>query len=196
MNELKYRDRLREEILTLACDLLETEGLDALQARRIAKDADCSVGTVYNIFGDIDGLIMAANSRTLTAMGQALQDALQVAGPQPLRDSLMTLATAYTQFAIANQRPWDAVFRYHRPDGAGVSAAYLADQARLLVLIEEAIRISIPDAARRAKAARALFAAVHGIVALALDNRLGGQLRAELEEQVQFIVDILARGLG
>ena len=81
--EPKYRDRLREEILQLADRLLATEGLDALQARRIAREADCSVGTIYNIFGDIDGLIVAANSRTLIAMGQSLRQSLDAAGSLP-----------------------------------------------------------------------------------------------------------------
>ena len=54
----------------------------------------------------------------------------------------------------------------------------------------------MPQGEKRAKMARALFGAVHGIVALALDNRLGGRLREEIEEQVRFIVDIAARGIA
>ena len=201
--EPKYRDRLREEILVLADRLLETEGLDALQARRIAKAADCSVGTLYNIFDDIDGLIIAANSRTLAAMGQALEDALEGAleaasgatGLLPVRDRLMTLAIAYMRFALENQSRWEAVFKHRRPAGAEVPPSYLEDQARLLSLIEGAIGGMVAAPEQRAKTGRALFGAVHGIIALALDNRLGGQLFVELEEQVRFIVDIVARGL-
>lgn len=193
--EPKYRQRLREEILLLADRLLETEGLDALQARRIAKEADCSVGTIYNIFGDIDGLIVAANSRTLSAMGQALRQALEAAGAPSVREGLLTLAIAYMRFALENQPRWEAVFKYRRPQGSEVPASYLKDQAQLLALIETTIGGLIEAPEHRAKTARALFGAVHGIVALALDNRLGGQLRVEIEDQVRFIVDIVARGL-
>ena len=193
--EPKYRDRLREEILQLADRLLATEGLDALQARRIAREADCSVGTIYNIFDDIDGLIVAANSRTLIAMGQSLRQALDAAGSLPVAERLLALANAYMRFALENQSRWEAVFKYRRPQGADIPASYLADQARLLALIETTIGDLIASPVDRAKAARALFGAVHGIIALALDNRLGGQLRVEIEDQVRFIVGIVARGL-
>ena len=195
MSEPKFRDRLREEILALAGRLLETKGLDALQARRIAKAADCSVGTIYNIFGDIDGLILAANSRTLAAMGRALVAALDEARQLPVRDRLMALAIAYMHFALENQSQWEAVFKHRRPPGAEIPPAYLEDQARLLALIEGVIGEIVPITEARAKTARALFGAVHGIVALALDNRLGGRMRAEIEDQVRFIVDIVAHGL-
>ena len=192
----RYRDRLREEILTLTARLLETEGLDAVQARRIARDADCSVGTIYNIFGDIDGLIVAANSRTLAAMGRSLGAARNTATALPVRDQLMQLAIAYLQFALENQLSWEAVFKYRWSPGSEIPATYLDEQARLLALIENAIERLIPQAEQRARIARALFGAVHGIIALALDNRLGGRLRPEIEDQVRFIVDIVARGLA
>ncbi len=195
MSEPSYRDRLRKEILDLACRILAAEGLDALQARRIAKEADCSVGTLYNIFGDIDGLIVAANSETLGAMGRALSAALDANRELPMRDRLLALALAYMRFALETQRPWEAVFKYRRPEGSDMPASYLEDQARLLALIEGVLAGTVPDAEERAKMARALFGAVHGIVALALDNRLGGRLRDEIEEQVRFIVEIAARGI-
>ena len=195
MSEPSYRERLRKEILVRACRILEAEGLDALQARRIAKEADCSVGTLYNIFGDIDGLIVDANSATLAAMGHALSTALEAAKGQPVRDRLMALAIAYMRFALETQRPWEAVFKYRRPEGSEVPASYLEDQARLLALIECVLADIVRPGEQRAKMARALFGAVHGIVALALDNRLGGRLREEIEEQVRFIVDIAARGI-
>ncbi len=191
----RYRDRLREQILTLTGRLLETEGLDALQARRIAADADCSVGTIYNIFGDIDGLIIAANSRTLAAMARSLTAALEKAAGLPVRDQLMQLAIAYMQFALNNQLPWQAVFKYRWSPGSEIPTSYLDDQARLLALIENVIEPLIPLTEQRARTARALFGAVHGIVALSMDNRLGGRLRQEIEEQVRFIVDLVSHGL-
>ena len=194
--EPSYRDRLRKEILELACRILADEGLDALQARRIAKEADCSVGTLYNIFGDIDGLIVAANSATLAARERALSAGLETAKGLPVRDRMLALAVAYMRFALETRRPWEAVFKHRRPEGSEVPASYLEDQARLLALIEGVLGDTVPPGERRAKVARALFGAVHGIVALALDNRLGGRLREEIEEQVRFIVDIAARGLA
>ncbi len=194
MSQPTYRDRQREQILTIAVGLLEAEGLDALQARRVAAEAGCSVGTVYNVFGDIDGLIQAVNALTLAALGDALVAATEGQRPPHMRDHLMALAQGYARYAVNNQQRWQAVFQHRRPEASPPADSYLADQARLLSLIEKAIEGKVPPP-DRAKASRALFGAVHGIVALALDNRIGGIVRQELEDEITFIVETTARGL-
>ena len=196
MTEPGYRQRYHGEILALASGIVEAEGLEALQARRIARDAGCAVGTIYNIFGDIDGLIVAVNSRTLAELGVSLRASLEVMAGGSVHGRLLALALGYMRFAMANHRSWDAVFRHKPAARVEPPESYIEDQMRLLALIESVIADVIEDPARRASAARALFGAVHGIVALALDNRLGGLLRKELEAQIRFIVDVTARGIA
>ncbi len=48
----------------------------------------------------------------------------------------------------------------------------------------------------RTRAARALFASVHGIIALALDNRISTFNAANVESEIRFIVAAAARGLA
>ena len=67
-----YRERLRARLLRTAEAIAAGDGLAELQARRVAREAGCSVGTVYNIFGDIDGLILAVNELTLADMSRML----------------------------------------------------------------------------------------------------------------------------
>lgn len=191
-----YREKLRESALSIACRIIEAEGLEAVQARRIAKEADCAVGSLYNVYGDIDGLIVAANSRTLARLGEILNSAAATFPAATTRERLLTLALVYARFAAENHHAWDAVFRHRRADDTPVPAGYLEDQGRLLALIEDVIAPRYPNAPERARVARAMFGAVHGIVSLAVDNRLGGALRAELEAQLSFIVDLIDRGLA
>ena len=70
-----YRQRLETRMIDIAERLIASEGLAAVQARRIAQEADCSVGTLYNVFGGLDGLIIAVNTRTLKALGEKLETA-------------------------------------------------------------------------------------------------------------------------
>ncbi len=51
MPERTYRERLKANTLLAARKIVTNEGLAALQARRIAQDSGCSVGTIYNLYG-------------------------------------------------------------------------------------------------------------------------------------------------
>ena len=191
-----YRDRLKTRILQTAEDIVRHEGLAALQARRVAKAADCSIGTVYNIFGDIDDLIIAVNSRTLSDLGGGLEAALARAAAGGLESRLLALAGAYLDFAIANGRRWRAVFEHTLPEGKARPDAYVADRVRLLALLEGQLAERLPKAELRTDAARALYASVHGIVQLSLDGRLGAVRPSDCERQIRLLVGLVLKGLG
>lgn len=191
-----YRQRLEARMIEIAERLAASDGLAAVQARRIAQEADCSVGTLYNVFGDLDGLIIAANTRTLKALGEILETAARGASGGTLDNQLMALALAYSDFAYRQTRRWRCLFDHKMLPGKPVPDGYRAEQAALLNLIELGLAAHISDAHDRANAARALFSGVHGIVWLALDNKLGPQTQAETEQQIRFIVSAAARGVA
>ena len=175
---------------------MTSEGLAAVQARRIAKEAGCSVGTLYNIFGDIDGLILAANERTLHELGASLAAAARSVSATGLDARLMSLATAYLDFATLHPRRWRAVFEHRLPDGTQVPAFYIEDRSRLLALIETELAPAMREPQARSDAAHALFSAVHGIVLLSLDEKLGQFDAAQCRRQIAFIVENVAARLG
>ena len=196
MTEQPYRIRLKARMLQIAERILEEEGLAALQARRVAKEADCAVGTLYNIFNGLDGLILAANSQTLHSFGRMAEAAMRRSRGGSVEDQLMALALAYLDFAIAHRKRLIAVFDHQMVETeAEVPAPYRADQDRLFALIEAPLTQQLADASARAMAARAMFAAVHGIVAMAIDRKLGPFDAQATERQVRFVVEAMARGL-
>lgn len=182
-------------MIDIAERLLASDGLEAVQARRIAQEADCSVGTIYNVFGGLDGLIISANTRTLKALGETLEAAVSGAGRGSLEDQLMALALAYSGFAHRQTHRWRALFEHRMEPGKAVPDSYRAEQEALLRLVEACLAGHIGDEADRFSAARALFSGVHGIVWLALDNKLGALGPAECERQIRFIVEAAARGV-
>jgi len=175
--------------------IIAGEGLAAVQARRIAQEADCSVGTIYNVFGGLDGLIIAVNRRSLAALGSKLGTAARSTSTGTAQERLLALALAYRDFAFEQKTRWRALFEHRMEQGTAVPATYREEQAALLMLIETSLTQAVADPAERATAARALFSAVHGIVALALDNKLGAQGSEETEQQIRFLVGAVARGL-
>ena len=67
---------IRAAALKSAEMIVVEEGLGALNARRVAAEADCSVGTLYNIFGQLDGLIDAVNLTTLRLLAEEVAEAV------------------------------------------------------------------------------------------------------------------------
>src|ERR1700733_15627874 len=62
------KSKRRSLMLQIARDIISAKGLRELKVRDVAEAADCSIGSIYNEFGDFDGLILTVNRET----GQAL----------------------------------------------------------------------------------------------------------------------------
>lgn len=190
-----YRQRLELRMIEIAERLIANEGLASVQARRVAQEADCSVGTLYNVFGGLDGLIVAASTRTLKALEDKLQTAERGARSGSLEERLIALALAYRDFAVDQNKRWRALFDHRMEPGKAIPESYVEEQSALFHLVEECLTNHIQDVELRTSAARALFSAVHGIVWLALDHKLAALGPEETERQIRFIVGAAARGL-
>lgn len=196
MNEVPYRQKMHARMLEIATSVIATDGLAALQARRVAQEAGCAVGTLYNVFGGLDDLIIAANAQTLDRLGEALSQSDHATADQAIKPRLLALALAYLAFAKNNSSAWRAVFEHQLGAGARVPDWYRERQAALFAIVEQVLGNAIVDVTLRTSAAKALFSAVHGIVTLSLDQKLGDFDPIEAERQVRFIVAASADGLS
>jgi AcrR family transcriptional regulator len=190
-----YRDEMRAKMLAIAKRVVAEEGLPALQARRVADEAGCAVGTIYNVFKSLDNLVIEANSATLSDLGQSLITVAQRGAGTTAAERLLALGLAYLDFAVAQNTSWRAVFDHHMAPGVPVPEWYRDKQAQLFALVEQVLGEMIADPASRSRAARALFSAVHGVVMLSLAGTLGPADREEAEAQVRFIVKAVADGV-
>jgi AcrR family transcriptional regulator len=92
----RSRERVAR-ILGAAEALVASQGLDALTVRAVALGADVPVGSIYQFFGDLDGLITAL-AMSFVDDASAVFD--QVAG-QPFegwQDALSAMVDAYAAF--------------------------------------------------------------------------------------------------
>ncbi|MCG7522427.1 TetR/AcrR family transcriptional regulator [Ruegeria sp. Ofav3-42] len=182
------KEILKEKILIAAKKRIETQGLAALRARDVTKDAGCALGSLYNAFEDLDLLILAVNSRTLARLHTSLQtaSALQTA-PQ---DKLLALALAYLDFGTANPNLWAALFDHRMQPGVPVPQWHLEEHTVLIAEIIGPLSQLSPnlDEDTLALRARTVFSAVHGIIKLSLEGRFVALepdlVRAELTEFV------------
>ena len=65
MKTAERRQNLKDTLITLAERIIDRQGLSAVRARDLAAQAGCAVGAIYNVFADLDDVILGVNQRTL-----------------------------------------------------------------------------------------------------------------------------------
>ena len=68
----RAQERTRRHVLDAARGFVEEHGVEQLSMRRLADEAGVSVRTLYNHFGDKDGLLTALIQRSLDSMDVAV----------------------------------------------------------------------------------------------------------------------------
>jgi AcrR family transcriptional regulator len=193
------RAELREALVNAATRLIAERGYQALKARELAAEVGCAVGTIYNVFPDIDALILSVKARALDMLESDVVSelgAFEAAGPEAAAARFLELGRVYLAFAARHWRLWSSVFE-HRAGESEALDAYMGRLDVILTNIEQPLAALLPelDPAARRRLARTLFAAVHGVVSLGLDGKLGPISAEDLQEQVRMLLRATLRGL-
>ena len=164
-------EELRENILSAATELITTSGLAGLSAREVARRIGYSAGTIYNVFENLDDLVLTIEARMLDELDAALMRLPQKPDP---REHLLQLAQTYLAFTHENPRRWNLLFEHHLPAGVNVPQSYRDKLDGLLARIEAAIEplTGSTDKAEIQRNARVLWAGVHGITSLSTADKL------------------------
>jgi AcrR family transcriptional regulator len=187
------REDLKLRLINAAEARIEASGLAALRARDLADDAGCALGAIYNVFEDMDDLILHVNARTLAKIGVLTADGRWTSP----RARLKELAVTYAGFATTNTNLWAALFEHRMTSGRDVPDWYLQQRA---VLIEHIVKPLIAlrptlDVGEALIRARTMFSAVHGIVTISIENRFVGIAPADLQSELEKFVDVLVTGI-
>lgn len=163
--------QLRELILDSAQEIIEANGLAGLSAREIARRIGYSPGTLYNIFQNLDDVVLNVEARVLDAL-----DARISALPQDgsINERIHRLAHAYLSFTHEKPRLWNLLFEHHMPAGSELPVWYQQKLEGLMGRVEAALAPLFPPGREpdRQRAARVLWAGVHGITSLSTTNKL------------------------
>ena len=154
------RSELRELMLEEGHRQLTEVGLARFSARDVAKRIGYSVGTLYNVFGSYDELMLAINARTLSLWLTHLRIRLAETDD----DRIATLVRGYFEFALQHPRTWMAIYEYNLSDGRPAPEWYQAKVAELMGVVAAEIAAALPRAGPGdvAQLARSLVATVHG----------------------------------
>lgn len=184
------REKLRIQLIDIAQARITADGLAAVKARDLAREADCAVGAIYNVFTDLNGLVMAVNGRTFHALGQAVAASVAAAPQGSPQEELIAMSHAYLHYAAQNTNLWRALFDLEMSTEMDVPQWYLAELGKLFLLISSPLSRIFPEYSRHdlELMTRALFSSVHGIVLLGLQKRISGVPLDKMEEMIAILL--------
>lgn len=86
----RFREQAREEILAAARRVFARDGIDA-RIDAVAAEAGVSVGTIYNLYGDRAGLLVAVTDRGREELAALVQDYFAGTAEAPFEERLRGL---------------------------------------------------------------------------------------------------------
>lgn len=166
------RRKIFEDALKAAKKIAQKKGLRGLTARRIAKDIGCSVGTIYNVFDNLDTLILHLNGATLDALYEELA---KVEATGDAQSAARALTESYVVFVQDNMNLWNVIFEHVWPNDYPIPDWYHGKIERLLKLLAKALAPLFPrgEEMPNHQAATVLWSGLHGICSLAAAGKLG-----------------------
>lgn len=135
-------------------------GFARFSAREVAKRIGYSVGTLYNVFGTLDQLLITINTRTFQLWADYVRQRLEVSGS----DRVQTLVEAYFSFARDNANNWTAIYDHHLPPDVVIPDEQNLQRGALTQIIVDEVAAVLPTQAQSEapRLARSLIAVVHG----------------------------------
>ncbi|AJQ97448.1 TetR/AcrR family transcriptional regulator [Gynuella sunshinyii] len=190
------REEIKEMALEAAVNILENEGSKGISARNVAKAIGYTVGTLYLVFENQRDMLLHLNALSLDDLDAWLEEHTG-SGATPT-ENLLQLADAYISYAVEKSARWNLLFEIQVDESNELPDWYLMRLGRLFGRVES---ILSPLAKQHGeleiqRAARVLWAGVHGICMLKIRQRLtlaGGQ---SPNEMTKMLVDNFLEGFG
>ena len=125
-----FREKTRKTLLEIGRKLVAKKGVEALSARKLATEANSSVGMIYNLFGTMDNYVAEQNVITLSELFDKMNAV--VLGKNPF-NNLNRYADVLTSYIEANHNLWYLL--YNRQLAAGAQKSTVGE-ARVIKKID------------------------------------------------------------
>ena len=170
------RAQIYDLVMSAARQIVETDGYKALSARSVADAIGYSAGTLYNVFENLDDLILHLNGTTLDALRIEVAN-IPLTG-NPFLD-LDCLLECYLAFLEEHPNLWRAITDFSVPQGNSLPDWYTQKVQTVLSVVERALAPAYEGIEARNindsspfSSARVLWAGLHGICSLSDAGKL------------------------
>ncbi|MCL2919359.1 TetR/AcrR family transcriptional regulator [Shewanella litorisediminis] len=179
-------EQIREMAINEVERWLEAEPLQDLSLRKVAQRIGYAPSTLVKVFGSYPCLLLAVAGRSLEVLDNifarhlANSQSHNVQGSKPHLDAsqakaaLNAMAQSYGQFALSSPGRFSLVFELKLPAEAPLPSEHCALIESLLHRPESCLSAMFPSlgASQLRYQTRLLWAALHGLVALSLQDKL------------------------
>ena len=187
------RNDIKNMAISAGLEIIEKEGFSGLSTRKVASKIGYSVGTLYNVFHNFDDLVYHINALTLKDLYFHVNNKL---GEEAGVEAIKKIGASYIDYCLENTNRWKALFEYNRPPEAEVPEWYLKKVNILLNIAEKyLVRMSKGNKEIPGKVSRILWGGVHGICALGITHRLGGNNPEILKSMVYSLIENYLKGV-
>lgn len=187
-------EELRQLILDASQTIVERNGMTGLSAREIARMIGYSPGTLYNIFENLDDVLLTLQ---VQLMGRTLEHMKRVPLGADREKNVEALAHGYVDFALVNRRMWNLFLAHSLPAGTTVPVLLHDYTNSLIDIVKDQLAPIAPDASREAldAMARTLWAGLNGITAIAATEKGVYLTPATAQSFAKELTTIFIRGL-
>ena len=188
------RSELKAMAIEAGLEIIINDGLNALSTRKISKKIGYTVGTLYNIFKNLDDLIGQINLGTITKMVKAIM--AQNSQNMTPEEELIQIGYNYISFAYNNFNRWNALFLHQIPEGSKLPDKnfehFLELHSYLVRTILKIDKFSEDDAKLHSKI---LWSSVHGICILGITQKIQSDSEAHLHFMLKSLVNTQIIGM-
>lgn len=135
-------DHSRKELTKLALEsarqIVAEEGIDGLSGRKVTRKIGYTIGTLYQLFEDMDDLVERMNVQTLQRLYAHCQIDQSL---DEVDEQLKELGQRFIEYVTMHPNEWYAVMSYRYKDNHTVSDAYNGAIQKLFGLME---RVTLP----------------------------------------------------
>jgi AcrR family transcriptional regulator len=169
----------RERLIEAGMHLLDSQGPEALQARKVAAEIGASTMSVYTHLGGMNGLLEAIVAASFERFGAALATAPVT--DDPMSDFFM-MGDAYREFALASPQRYRLMFGPASPQAFRAPTAEMPVATATFEQLVTAVRRIAATGRIRADdvvdLAGRVWSMIHGIVLLEIVGAFGHDDRA------------------
>jgi len=159
-----------EAILKVASELANAEGLRGVGVRAIAAHLKISPGTLYNVIGDIDDIILLVNEQMLIRLRDALRTA--IVADRDAMSNVFAVAEAYVDFVRDNPKRWSMLMEHSLRSDKELPDWYQNTLDQTIDVVNQLLRPMIPDRKERQRVVAILWATLEGFASLTASGKL------------------------